>query len=112
MLNNNKDTRQFMAAGVFVFLLVLLLCYLTFIPVPEANKDLIVTIMGVLVGGGAAAMPKLFGDTSDKETEQLKHRLIKMEVQHDVLKGEYDRLTEMLIKRHVIDKHGIDMDNT
>lgn len=108
MITQTKDARQFAAAGIFVFLLVLLLCYLTFIPVPEANKDLIVTIMGVLVGGGAAAMPKLFGDASDKETEELKRRLVKMEVKHDVLKKEYDRLTDMLISRHVIDMDGIE----
>lgn len=101
--NATRDLRQFAAAGVFVLLLVLLLCYLTFIPVPEANKDLIVTIMGVLVGGGAAAMPKLFGEGNDQETQDLKRRLLKMEAKYGTLKEQHDRLTQLLIEKHIVD---------
>lgn len=98
--------RQFAAASVFVILLILLLAYLTFIPVPEQNKDLIVTIMGVLVGGGAAAMPKLFGDKQDIETEKLKSKLTKLEVEYFTLKKEHDSLIKMLVERHVVDGKG------
>lgn len=99
---------KFVASAVFVILLVAILGYLTFIPVPNANKDLIVTILGVLLGGAAAAMPNLFGN-SDAEKEKLLVRVRSLEAAYEVLKAEYgtlkneyDRLTDMLINRHLV----------
>ena len=65
---------DFVWGPVMLILLVGLVGYLTFIPVPSDNKDLIITVMGVLLGGGAAAMPNLFGD-KDTETEKFTYNL-------------------------------------
>jgi len=97
-----KDIRQFIAASVFVVLLVLLIGYLTFIPVPEANKDLIVTILGVIVGGGAVAMQSLFGGVKTEEAQKLREKLIRMETKFDTLKDEHDKLMTMLVENHVV----------
>lgn len=108
-----NDHMKFIASAVFVILLVFILGYLTFIPVPDANKDLIVTILGVLLGGAAAAMPNLFGN-NDQEKEKLLVRIRSLEsaleilkAEHVTLKHEYDRITEMLINRHVVAAEGI-----
>lgn len=113
MITNLAENKRFLSSAVFVLLLVLLLLYLTFIPVPSDNKDLIVTILGVLVGGSAAAMPNLFGDP-DTEKAVLEERINKLEVENkllitriDTIKTEYDRLTDMLIKRHIVEADGI-----
>lgn len=108
-----KDFRQFVAAGVFVILLIALLLFLTYIEVPEANKDIIVTIIGVLMGGAASAMPRLFGDDSNAELDAQKKvaamgkKLDAVEMKYDVLKGNYDDLVKLLVDRHVISETGI-----
>lgn len=108
-----RESLKFAASAVFVILLVAILGYLTFIPVPDANKDLIVTILGVLLGGAAAAMPNLFGN-ADAEKEKLLSRVRGLEAamavlqaEYDTLKKEYDRITEMLINRHVVEGEGV-----
>lgn len=95
------EMRRFIASAFMLVVVVGLLLYLTFIPVPDGNKDLIVTILGVLLGGGAAAMPNLFGD-SDSDRAKLMARLRDLETKYEVLKVEYDRLTHMLVDRHVV----------
>ena len=112
-VQTNKDTRQFIAAGVFVLILVLLMLYLTFIPVPEPNKDLIVAILGVLMGGAAAAMPKLFGDKADEDVARLVAKVDKLEAsnallhkENELLRDQLDQLRIMLVKRHVVDGEG------
>ena len=57
-----RDVLIWIASFMMLLLLVGLVAYLTFIPVPAENKELIITVLGVLLGGGAAAMPNLFGD--------------------------------------------------
>lgn len=108
----NTEIRKFVASGIFVVLLILMLLYLTFITVPADNKDLITTILGVLVGGAAAAMPNLFG-SEDAEKEKLTDRIRSLErsyevlkAEHVTLKNEYDRLTAMLINRHLVPENG------
>lgn len=102
------ETRRFFASAFMLLIVIGLIAFLTFIPVPDGNKDLIVTILGVLLGGGAAAMPNLFGD-SDGDREKLLTRLRALETQYEVLKFEYDRLTKMLVERHVVDGSGIEI---
>ena len=90
-----------------LLILIMLVAYLTFIPVPDSNKDLIITVLGVILGGGAAAMPNLFGQQNG-ETEKLRERVNQLEHQRelmlremDTLKKEYDRIVAMLIERHI-----------
>jgi predicted component of type VI protein secretion system len=104
---NKRDTLIYFASFVMLMLLVGLVGYLTFIPVPTDNKELIITVMGVLLGGGAAAMPNLFGD-KDSETEKLRSRVRELESDIAVLKAEYrqtkdqyDTIVKMLVDRHL-----------
>ena len=106
----NKDIRQYIASGIFLLLLFVLIAYLTFIPVPEENSNVILIIIGVLTASAANAIPALFGDSKDDIVESLELRIDKMEkeneilkIKNDVLQTEFERITSMLIERHVID---------
>lgn len=93
---------------IMLVILVGLIGYLTFIPVPDENKELVITVLGVILGGGAAAMPNLFS-TNDAETEKLRIRIRYLEEQLTVvtekyndLNNRYELIVEMLINRHFI----------
>lgn len=109
---SNKDLLVYVASFFMLILLVSILGYLTYIPVPQDNKELIITILGVLLGGAAAAMPNLFG-SKDTETEQLRTRLRSteehlavLEAKYITLKESHDKMVAMLIERHVVTGEG------
>lgn len=105
---NKRELMIYIASFVMLVLLIGLVAYLTFIPVPVDNKDIIITILGVILGGGAAAMPNLFGD-KDAETEKLRSRIRHLETEFEVLVAKYKEVSEryeaiisMLVNRHFI----------
>jgi hypothetical protein len=104
----SKDVRQYIASGVFVALIVALMLFLTFIEIPTSNKDLIVSIISMFVGGLGVAMGKLFGD-NDAEIDQLKEEMSELRVQYDTVKGQYDSIVRMLVERHVVNAEGIEI---
>ena len=104
----SKDVRQYVAAGIFVALVVSLMLFLTFIEIPTSNKDLIVSIISMFVGGLGVAIGKLFGD-NDVEMEKMREELDTLKVEYGVVKDQYDKIVSMLITRHVIDAQGIEI---
>ena len=104
----SKDARQYVAAGIFVALVVSLMLFLTFIEIPTSNKDLIVSIISMFVGGLGVAMGKLFGD-NDAEMDRMREELDTLKVEYGVVKDQYDKIVSMLITRHVIDAQGIEI---
>ena len=104
----SKDVRQYMASGVFVALIVALMLFLTFIEIPTSNKDLIVSIISMFVGGLGVAMGKLFGD-NDVEMEKMREELDALKIEYGVVKEQYDKIVGMLITRHVVDAQGIEI---
>jgi len=104
----SKDARQYVASGIFVALVVLLMMFLTFIEIPTSNKDLIVSIISMFVGGLGVAMGKLFGD-NDAEMDRMREELDTLKVEYGVVKDQYDKIVSMLITRHVIDAQGIEI---
>ena len=105
---DSKDFRQYVAAGIFVALIVSLMLFLTFIEIPTSNKDLIVSIISMFVGGLGVAMGKLFGD-NDAEMDRMREELDTLKVEYGVVKDQYDKIVSMLITRHVIDAQGIEI---
>lgn len=105
---NNKDKRQYIASGIFIMLIVLLMLFLTFIEIPTSNKDLIVSIISMFVGGLGVAMGKLFGD-NDAEMEKMREELDTLKIEYGVVKEQYDKIVGMLITRHVVDAQGIEI---
>lgn len=112
----NLQSMRFAASASMLLIIVLLLLYLTFIEVPAGNKDIIITILGVLLGAGAAAIPNLFGDT-DKDKEKMQVRISDLENKVTYLTGVNETLTQelgqirkMLIERHVVHGEGFTLD--
>lgn len=108
------EYRKWLASVFMLVILVGLLVYLTFIPVPAANRDIIITLLAVLLGAGASAMPNLFGDR-DAEKEALRAEIAEMRrdmeilaAKHQTLSEQHDRITNMLIQRHVVSGEGWD----
>ncbi len=104
-LSSAAESRQFYASLLMLVIVVGLLCYLTFIPVPDGNKDIIITVLGVLLGGASAALPNLFG-SRDGETERLKteladlrHDYDKLDIAFATLKQEHDKIVHMLVDK-------------
>ena len=92
------------AALVFLLLLVGLVGFLTFIPLPPASEKAVLMIIGGLMTLCTQALPKLFG--SGKEVE-LEKQVAELKIKHDALEQAYDKLVTLLVTRHVIDKDGI-----
>jgi hypothetical protein len=108
-----NETRKFIASAFMLLLLVGLMGALVFWAIPPANRDLVITILSVLLGAGASAIPNLFGDQKS-EVHALRQRISSLEAQQEVLLARYeevklshDRITSMLITRHVISADGI-----
>ena len=102
-----SEIRKFWASMLMLAIVVSLIGFLTFIPVPSDNKEVILTVLGVLLGGASAAMPNLFGD-EDSENEALRERVRTLESQLAVLRAEslttktqYDQIVAMLVSRHL-----------
>ena len=104
------ENRKFWASLLMLLIVCLLIGYLTFITVPEGNKDIIITVLGVLLGGASSAMPNLFG-SKDGETEKLKSEIAELRVENskllamfNTLKTEHDRITSELVQRFAVRK--------
>jgi hypothetical protein len=101
----SQDTRTYAASAVFVVLVLMLMLFLTFVPIPSGNKDLIVSIISMMVGGLGVAIGKLFGESNtevDKlrtEVRELRAEVGDCDTRHQVTKEAYDRIVEMLVNR-------------
>jgi predicted PurR-regulated permease PerM len=100
---HNKDIRRFLASAAIIVLVVALLLYLTFIPVPQGNKDIIVTIISVIVGGLSVSINTMLGK-SDDEIIVLKDALSRSQnesekcfAKYHELKAAFDDMQERLV---------------
>lgn len=107
------------AALIFLFILVGLIAFLVYVPMPLASEKVILIIIGGLMSTAAGALPRLFGSDDSKEKE-LQERLQQMELNHRsqmsameirlkevqaeyvTIKSQYDDIVKMLIDRHVV----------
>lgn len=110
MASPKAENRKFFSSFFMLLIICGLIAYLTFIPVPTENKDLIITVLGVLLGGASTALPNLFG-SKDLETDKLKKDLSEMGVKYDnllslyeLLKSEHENLKSDLVNRYVMRK--------
>ena len=101
----NKDSRVYAASAMFIILILCLMMFLTFVPIPSGSKDLVVSIISMLVGGLGMAMGKLFGE-SNSETDKLREqndalqtRLNDLDTKFTLIKEEYDQLIKLIVNR-------------
>lgn len=101
----NKDKRQYVAAAVFIILILAIFIFLTYVEVPENNKVMFTAIFSVIAGRLSAAADTLFG-SNDVEIRSLKKRIEALEKENAVLlaneemtKQKYDKLMELMVTR-------------
>ncbi len=92
------------AALIFLVLLVGLVGFLTYVPLPPASEKAVLMIIGGLMALCTQALAKLFGSGKEIELEKQVHEL---KIKHEALENAYDKLVTLLVTRHVIDKDGI-----
>ena len=98
------------AAFIFLGLVVGLVAFLTYVPLPADSEKVILMIIGGLMASAATALPRLFG-VDDKEKEALKGRIRELEqhlaiveAKYDTLQKQHDQMVRLLIDRHI--SHG------
>lgn len=96
------------AALIFLLLLIGLIGFLTFVPLPNESEKPVLMVIGGLMTAATTALPRLFGGT-DLEKDRMRDRIRAMETEiailresYSVLRGEYDRLTTELLRHHVL----------
>lgn len=66
-----QDIQNVLAVIATVFAFVYLIC-LTFIPIPKENKELVMTLSGVVIGGTVVVVYNFFFGNSKKQTDATK----------------------------------------
>lgn len=92
------------SALLFLFLLVGLVLFLTYIPLPAASEKAVLMIIGGLMALCTQALPKLFGSSREK---RMAKKIQKLEHQLEVVQEHHTQLVRLLVERHVIDKQGL-----
>lgn len=92
-----KDVRHYIgAAGVFL-LVVGLLLFLSFFEIPSDNKDIFVSIVGMIVGSLSVVIFTIIGKNPD-EVNSLKGKVEALQATLDSMEVRNDQLEHMIIK--------------
>jgi hypothetical protein len=100
-----NDLRHYAgAAGIFI-LIIFLLLFLSFNEVPPVNKDIFVTVTGMVVGSLSVVIYTIIGRNPD-EVAQLTKKVDSLETANDHLVKQKDELERMVItlQENMIDK--------
>lgn len=101
----NKDLRHYIgAAGVFI-LVVALMLFLAFNDIPSANKDIFVSIIGMIVGSLSVVIYTIIGKNPD-EVNSLQQKVESLQSLADTMEKRNDQLEAMIIElqREIISK--------
>ena len=111
---NKKQLYEKVMGLVFLLLLIGFIGFLTFVPMPVASEKVILMVIGGLMTVATGALPRLFGEDKSQEDvlkvelENLRTELKLLTAKHEILKHEHDKLTAMLIERHVVKGEGVE----
>lgn len=93
---NTKDLRHYIgAAGIFL-LIIFLLLFLSFNQIPPVNKDVFVSIVGMMVGSMSVVIYTIIGKNPE-ELEQIKQKNESLQATADQMEVRNDQLEEMII---------------
>tara|TARA_X000001036_G_scaffold223127_1_gene208821 strand:+ start:1132 stop:1479 length:348 start_codon:yes stop_codon:yes gene_type:complete len=93
---NTKDLRHYVgAAGIFL-LIIFLLLFLSFNQIPPVNKDVFVSIVGMMVGSMSVVIYTIIGKNPE-ELEQIKQKNESLQATADQMEVRNDQLEEMII---------------
>ena len=100
-----NDLRHYAgAAGIFI-LIIFLLLFLSFNEVPPVNKDIFVTVTGMVVGSLSVVIYTIIGRNPD-EVDTLTKKVDSLQTANDLLVKQKDELEKMVItlQENMIDK--------
>ena len=100
-----NDLRHYAgAAGIFI-LIIFLLLFLSFNEVPPVNKDIFVTVTGMVVGSLSVVIYTIIGRNPD-EVDTLTKKVESLEAANNLLIKQKDELENMVItlQENMIDK--------
>lgn len=103
-----NDLRHYAgAAGIFI-LIIFLLLFLSFNEVPPVNKDIFVTVTGMVVGSLSVVIYTIIGRNPD-EIDALTKKVDSLQTANDHLVNQKDELEKMVItlQENMIDKISI-----
>ena len=103
-----NDLRHYAgAAGIFI-LIIFLLLFLSFNEIPPVNKDIFVTVTGMVVGSLSVVIYTIIGRNPD-EVAQLTKKVESLETANNHLVKQKDELEGMVItlQENMIDKISI-----
>ena len=104
-LKAKNDLRHYAgAAGIFI-LIILLLLFLSFNKIPPVNKDIFVTVTGMVVGSLSVVIYTIIGRNPD-EVDALTKKVDSLQASNDHLVKQKDELEKMVItlQENMIDK--------
>lgn len=97
MQNGRREVRHYMGAvGVFL-LVILLLLFLSFHQIPQDNKDIFVSITGMIVGSLSVVIYAVIGRNPD-EVQELQKKNQSLQSLCDQMEKRNDQLEAMIIK--------------
>ena len=100
-----NDLRHYAgAAGIFI-LIIFLLLFLSLNEVPPVNKDIFVTVTGMVVGSLSVVIYTIIGRNTD-EVDALAKKVDSLQTANDHLVKQKDELEKMVItlQENMIDK--------
>lgn len=100
-----KEIRHYSgAAGIFVLVIGMLL-FLAFNNIPQANKDIFVSIIGMIVGSLSVVIYTIIGKNPD-EVNSLQKKVESLQALADTMEKRNDQLEAMIIElqREIIQK--------
>lgn len=97
MQNGRREVRHYIGAvGVFL-LVILLLLFLSFHQIPQDNKDIFVSITGMIVGSLSVVIYAVIGRNPD-EVQELQRKNQSLQSLCDQMEKRNDQLEAMIIK--------------
>lgn len=112
MFFKDKSVRSWIASLCFLMLVVGLICFLTFVQIPNENKDIITGIVGMIVGSISSSIAIFTGrDPDDLKTlkeeivnlnedrSSLISRLRDAQIDKDILRKQLEHLQSEIITR-------------
>ncbi len=101
----SKEVRHYIgAAGVFL-LVVALMLFLAYNDIPSSNKDIFVSIIGMIVGSLSVVIYTIIGKNPD-EVNKLQQKVESLQSLADTMEKRNDQLEAMIIElqREIISK--------
>lgn len=94
------------SALLFLLLLVGMVAFLVFIPMPPTSEKVVLIILGGLMTTATGALPRLFGSDDSKEEElqqqiqEITRKYEEIHAEYNAIKKQYDRMVLLLVKKY------------